>query len=338
MYAVRKRLPEDKAKSEEKKQRARRIDEMTRQKIERDDQIEELESKRRQKRDDNDRDDCSRSPALITSDNEETGEFFTTDQRRNEIKKVMLLQQQTSAAILIQAVYRAKHARDIVDHMMKEQHSAVLIQAMIRGKKARLRVQEIRVTGFTNMSVWRPQQNDTTTTTGDANSALDTLDPRNVRKTSTKLRRYHYQNIGEHHSHYAVHTCGIHIDHSCRKWIFRVAESQQFIFAINILILIDCTLQAYFFQTKRNQNISNLLNNNINDRWIFNMFEIIATVIYFIEMIIKMAAYGVNCRYTKSYFNSWWNILDMIVFIISLLSLLEIFNHLEFVMYVLVLT
>ena len=130
MYAVRKRLPEDKAKSEEKKQRARRIDEMTRQKIERDDQIEELESKRRQKRDDNDRDQSN---------------FFKTDQRRNEIENV-ILQQQTSAAILIQAVYRAKHARDIVDHMMKEQHSAVLIQAMIRGKKARLRVQEIRVT------------------------------------------------------------------------------------------------------------------------------------------------------------------------------------------------
>ena len=178
-------------------------------------------------------------------------------QEAQEIRK-----QQIDAAVRIQALFRAKRAKNRVNHMFEEKHSAILIQSLIRGKKARNKVKIIRASikrstviggerSGSTMSVWvGAMHND---------SDNPTL---KQKRSSAKLRRFHYQNIDIHDT-YSVYACGLHVNSRFRARVICFVESRCFQLAIIYLILLDCISQAMSYQYQNDQDLTNQINSSL---------------------------------------------------------------------------
>ena len=207
-----------------------------------------------------------------------------SDRRRSEIK-------QKHSATLIQSLIRGKRARN---HVKIQEHSAILIQSLIRGKRARRK-----------SSLWISRHR-----------CDDDDDGTTVRTTRTKLRRYNYQNIGDPYDAYSVWVCGcVHTDNVVRKSVLRWIQTPAFERTVDVVIVLDCVIQALTYETLNDETISKTLLYNYN--WVLDGVEYLALSVYTLEMIFKMLAFGLNCKYKKSYCRSGWNVLDFFVVVIS---------------------
>jgi hypothetical protein len=169
-----------------------------------------------------------------------------------------------NAATKIQSLYRAKVARDKMarrrSEIIQQQHSAILIQSLIRGKKARNQTKMMRRNVETRQSTWRSRQHGSSYivdhSSNDNGNNVDgsnnDRDRRNNNNRKNKLRRFHYQDIGNHHSKYTVYVCGLHIDHCVRRTILNIINSRQFKRMVRsfFFVFFICSIHIYDFLLK----------------------------------------------------------------------------------------
>ena len=105
--------------------------------------------------------------------------------------------------------------------------------------------------------------------------------------------------------------CGISSTNGIRQLCYQIMRAKWFEPTILVFIMISCVLLA----------VEDYVNPDAARNAILKYFDYIILIIFTFEMVIKMVALGLF-KHKRSYFRSWWNVLDFLIVASSIITLI----------------